>query len=225
MTTVCMTNWDKWQSYRNDRGAPPWIKVHRNLMTNPEWAILTDAEKGQLVSMWIVAADKNGEIPAEPKIIRKICQLDDDPNINKFIELGFMASTGSQHDANMTPNGCQRDAPDQIRGDQIRSEEIRGEERRSEGAAAPVVELDGLNADAWSEYEAYRRTAKLRKLKPSSVRQQQRWLIEQGDERIQADIINRTIRNGWQGLFELKQGGNVNLQSRPRVNPRALESM
>ena len=104
--------WDKWQSYRKDRGAPPWIKVYRNLMTNPEWAQLSDAEKGQLVSMWIVAADKGGELPDDPNLVRKICQLDDTPNINKFIALGFVASTWRQDGVNLASSGCHRDAPE-----------------------------------------------------------------------------------------------------------------
>ncbi len=85
MTTMRVTNWSKWQSYRRDRGAPPWIKVHRNLMSNAEWASLSDAEKGQLVSIWLVAADKGGEVPADANILRKVCQLDEPPNINKFM--------------------------------------------------------------------------------------------------------------------------------------------
>ena len=112
MTTIRMTNWDKWQSYRRDRGAPPWIKVHRNLMSNAEWATLSDAEKGQLVSIWLVAADKNGELPADPTILRKMCQLDEAPNVNKFIELGFMSSSGCQDDAVLTPIPRRSDAPE-----------------------------------------------------------------------------------------------------------------
>lgn len=87
---VC--NWDKWQTYRKDRGTPPWIKVHRNLLSNPEWSLLTDAEKGQLVSIWIVAADKKGVISSSSRILMKICQLDDEPDISKFIELGFLSA-------------------------------------------------------------------------------------------------------------------------------------
>ncbi len=112
MTTIRMTNWDKWQSYRRDRGAPPWIKVHRNLMSNAEWASLSDAEKGQLVSIWLVAADKGGEVPADPAILRKVCQLDEPPNVNKFTELGFMSSSGCQDDAKATTNRRQVDAPE-----------------------------------------------------------------------------------------------------------------
>ena len=88
-TTIRAHNWETWQSYRNDRGAPPWIKVHRSLLSHPKWAELTDAEKGQIVSMWIVAADNHGTLPNDPRVVRKICQLDEAPDIKRFCELGF----------------------------------------------------------------------------------------------------------------------------------------
>lgn len=113
-----VNNWDRWQTYRSDRSTPPWIKVYRNLMSNQEWAFLSDSEKGQLVSIWILAADKKGEIPDCAKTIQKMCMLDKEPNINKFIELGFMTST-------CQPDGCQHDAKvtHQTRLDKTRLEE------------------------------------------------------------------------------------------------------
>ena len=111
MDFLQVANWEKWQSYRKDRGAPPWIKVYRNLFSNPEWAQLSDSEKGQLVSLWIVAADKNGKIPFNEKILKKIAQLDS-LNLNKFIDLGFLQKDGCQDDAKMTSGGCQDDAPE-----------------------------------------------------------------------------------------------------------------
>jgi len=112
MTPLCIRNWDKWQSYRQDRGTPPWIKVHRVLFTNPEWATLTDAEKGQLVSLWIAAADNHGCIPDDCRVLRKICLLDSEPNINKFIELGFINPRDSQGDAKATPTCQPVDTPE-----------------------------------------------------------------------------------------------------------------
>lgn len=122
MSTLKIKNWDKWQTFRKDRGTPPWIKLHRNLMSNPEWAILTDSEKGQLVSIWIIAADKSGEIPDNPNIIRKVCILDETPNISKFIELGFIESNGSQHDNQMTTKCQQDDQPEQSRAEESRED-------------------------------------------------------------------------------------------------------
>jgi len=115
-------NWDRWQSFRKDRGAPPWIKVHRNLMSNHEWVQLTDAGKGQLVSIWILAGDKSGTIPDCPTTIQKMCLLDRKPNLNKFIDLGFLTSSGCQDDANMTH--------------QRREEESRVEESKNTGDSA-----------------------------------------------------------------------------------------
>jgi len=112
MTPLCIRNWDKWQSYRSDRGTPPWIKVHRVLFTNPDWATLTDAEKGQLVSLWIAAADNNGCVPDDSRVLRKICLLDSEPNVDKFISLGFINPRERQPDANPTPTRQPDDAPE-----------------------------------------------------------------------------------------------------------------
>jgi hypothetical protein len=92
-------------------------------MSDPSWALLTDDEKGQLVSIWIIAADKKGVIPADPRILRKICLLDNEPNVNRFMELGFLEpegqpesdklkDNGCQRDVNVTSSGCQSDAPE-----------------------------------------------------------------------------------------------------------------
>lgn len=120
---VCMkylraANWDKWQSYRSDRGTPPWIKVHRNLMTNPEWIMLSDSEKGVLVSLWIVCADRAGLLPADAHVLRKVAQLDEEPNLNKFIELGFFETDGRHDDAKLTPSAQPDDVPEERRGEE-----------------------------------------------------------------------------------------------------------
>lgn len=56
---------------------------------------------------------------------------------------------------------------------------------------------------AWSEWEAYRREARLPKLKPRSVDQQLAKLAEWG-EPAAIDSIRDSIRQQWQGLFEPK---------------------
>ena len=83
-------NWDKWQSYRRDRGQPPWIKVHREVMRNPQWVALSDAQRGQLVAIWLLAADRDGVIPASPDLLRKLCHMDATPNLEVFVAHGFM---------------------------------------------------------------------------------------------------------------------------------------
>ena len=96
MEYVKIKNWNKWQTYRKDRGQPPWIKIHRCVMRNPDWVSLSDAERGQLISLWLLAADHNGAIPASPSLLQKLCFMSTEPNINKFKELSFI-------DGDLTP--------------------------------------------------------------------------------------------------------------------------
>jgi len=111
MTYLKIRNWDKWQTYRHDRGQPPWIKIHRCIMRDPEWVSLTDSERGQLVSMWLLAADRYGTIPASLEIIQKLCFLTKQPNINRFIELNFIEDERIQDDVNLASSGSQSDQP------------------------------------------------------------------------------------------------------------------
>ncbi len=89
-------NWDRWQSYRSDRGQPPWIKVWRRLLRDPEWLTLTDAQRGHVISLWLLAADRGGMIPEDPRLLRQICGLESEPDIKLLIKKGFL-------DAKTTP--------------------------------------------------------------------------------------------------------------------------
>ena len=87
MARVKIANWDRWQTYRADRGQPPWIKLHRKVLRNPDWISLTDAQRGQLVTLWMLAADNNGVI--ETPGGASFCE--DVPNVAKYLsELGHM---------------------------------------------------------------------------------------------------------------------------------------
>ena len=90
MEYLKVRKWDVYQNYRKDRGNPPWIKLWRNLLRNPKWATLTEAERGQLVSIWLLAADRNGEIPDDPGLIQMFGMLKNKPDLKKFCDLGFL---------------------------------------------------------------------------------------------------------------------------------------
>ena len=102
-----IVNWDKWQTFRKDRSPPPWIKLYKLLLTNPKWALLSDAEKGQLVTIWLLGSERNGLIPANETVLRKIGQLDENPNLPRFIELGFLKPSVSAVSQSRLPCGNQ----------------------------------------------------------------------------------------------------------------------
>lgn len=90
MDYLKIAHWKRWQTYRKDRGQPPWIKLHRVLLRNPEWINLTDAQQGHLVNFWLLAADKNGKIPDDSLFLQKVLNLSEKPNLELFIDLAFI---------------------------------------------------------------------------------------------------------------------------------------
>ena len=73
-----------------------------------------------------------------------------------------------------------------------------------------------LNLTAWLDYLDHRVKAKYKKLTDKGEKLKIEWLIAQGDYEIQQAIVNQTISNGWQGLFELKGGVNGQKSSADR---------
>ena len=100
-------DWREWQSYRKDRGQPPWIKVHRCLMRDHKWVALSDTQRGHLISIWILAADNDGLIPDDPNLVKKLCYLEQTPDIDFFVNQGLL-----DRDAKVTSQRRQHDAPE-----------------------------------------------------------------------------------------------------------------
>lgn len=64
--TIRVKNWGKFQHFK-DR-SPPWIKLYRDLLDDMEWHEL-DAEAAKaLVSIWLIASEKEGELPDIKKL-------------------------------------------------------------------------------------------------------------------------------------------------------------
>ena len=49
--------------------------------------VLTDAQRGHLVSLWILAADRDGEIPDDPEMLKMLCCLKGLPDLDNLILL------------------------------------------------------------------------------------------------------------------------------------------
>ncbi len=203
-----MKNWDKWQTFRKDRSTPPWIKLYRNLLSNPEWVNLSDSEKGQLVSMWILAADKNGSIPDDSKVIKKMAILDKEPNINKFMDLGFLVTT-------WLPDGCQ---PDANLTQQSREEERRVEERRVKTLCPISDEMQTAFKIFWDKYGLKQKRAKCEKLYFRLLKNESHDKIMLGVENYLAHLATDDFEwkqkqaphtwltnRGWEDEYEIKQ--------------------
>lgn len=193
--------WEVWQSYRKDRGQPPWIKVHRTLMRDPDWVALTDAQRGQLVSIWMLAADHNGQIPPDPKIIQKLCFMEKEPDLKTLIEHGFIEGR-RRPDANMTTARRRSDQPET---EESRDREETEAEEKNAAVAALVPEDLKVSLPEISDWLAYKRE-KGQTYRPKGLEALWRAFRQIPVEKRRASVDHSMSQN-WAGLF-LKDGGS-----------------
>ena len=69
MSYIYVTNWDKFQHYRDRR--PSWIKNYTELLRDAEYLELSFADRGLLHGIWLLAAEcGNGRVSADKGYLR-----------------------------------------------------------------------------------------------------------------------------------------------------------
>ena len=59
--------WEKFQHFKNRR--PPWIKLYRDLIDDPEWFALDPQSSKILIMLWLIASEsQNGALPCVKKV-------------------------------------------------------------------------------------------------------------------------------------------------------------
>ena len=59
-------DWDQFQHFK-DRN-PIWVKLYRTLLDDIEWHKLSGDDAKALVMLWLLASEKNGELPEVKEI-------------------------------------------------------------------------------------------------------------------------------------------------------------
>ena len=70
MKKLAVKNWQKHQHYKSR--LPPWIKLHLDLLDNPDFELLTGEEVKTLVKIWLLAS-KGKTIDGELPNLDKLC--------------------------------------------------------------------------------------------------------------------------------------------------------
>lgn len=100
-----------------------------------------------------------------------------------------------------------------------RAEQSRAE---TEQSRAEVPAIAGLDVDAWTAWTVYRKQIG-KPVKPASIPAAQRKLAAHGTS--QAAVVEQSIANGWQGLFELKTNGAHRGESPQTKHERMQEQL
>jgi hypothetical protein len=90
--TARIRNWRRFQHYK-DRN-PPWIKLHFELLSSEDWVMLPDASRLLAVVCMLLASRNGGEVPLNPAYVKKVANLDAEPNFGPLISCGFLQIEG-----------------------------------------------------------------------------------------------------------------------------------
>lgn len=181
-------NWTEFQHYK-DRN-PPWIKLHRTLLDDYEFARLQDASKAHLMLIWLFASQKDGLVPDDPAFLKKKLGLEKEPNLKLLISHGLLIQ---EQNASNTLSGCQQSAP--------REEAYKASEKTTEEG---VVLPDWLPKDEWKALLEVRRGKKVQ----NTSRALRLLLTEL--ERLKslghdpARVLDQSTLKSWSSVYPLK---------------------
>lgn len=84
--------WDQYQHYK-DRD-PPWIKLHRDMLTSNTWVSLDNDGRALAVACMLVAAGTENKIPADPAYMQRRAYFDAVPDFAPLVVVGFIELVG-----------------------------------------------------------------------------------------------------------------------------------
>lgn len=83
----------KWLDYQHYKQRdPPWVKLHRKLLANPDWFALPDSAARLLPELWLIASERGGALPASRVLAFRLHRTDAQiiAGLNSLVANGFL---------------------------------------------------------------------------------------------------------------------------------------
>jgi hypothetical protein len=94
---VRVKKFDQFQHYK-DR-CPPWIKLHRGVLTDYALSGLPDAAKAHLMLIWLLASECDNRLPADPQWIANRIGATEPIDLDLLLDAGFLELADDRRDA------------------------------------------------------------------------------------------------------------------------------
>jgi hypothetical protein len=129
MSHYRIKNWESFQHYK-DR-SPPWIKLHRTMLTSRTWVTASDSERVLAIACMLVAADTDNEIPADAEYMKRVAYLNKDPDFAALVKRDFIEFVDENGSVLATASASQAKATK-------RNTEAEAEQSREETDKTPI---------------------------------------------------------------------------------------
>jgi hypothetical protein len=194
-------NWEKHQHFKDRR--PPWVKLYRDLLENPDWHYLSGDDAKLLVALWLIASEdetKTGLLPDVKRIAFRLRSTE--KQINQ--QLTRLSEWLIHDDINVISERYQFVSPETETETETETEN-RGRDKKAPAAPLP----DWLQPTAWDDFKAHRKAAK------SAMTPRAEALAIAELTKLRAEghdptaVINQSISRGWKGLFAINGNGQT----------------
>ncbi len=203
---ISIKGWGDFQHYKERN--PPWIKLHKKLLDNYQFHCLHVASKALAPLLWLLASESNtGSIDKEPEEICFRLRMTKEEfffALNPLITSGFVIV---EQDASEVLADCKRDAMPETEREKELEKETEKKPRAKRALFDPLsIDLPVcIDPELWASWIAYRREMKFT-VKERATREQVAFLAEMNTKGHNLkEIVQISVRNGWQGLFEPKK--------------------
>jgi hypothetical protein len=90
-------NFDKYQHYK--KGNPAWIKLYFAVLWDYEFSRLTDAQKLQVLLIWLLASKSNNRLPWDAAWIQREIKSEAAVDLDALKEHGFIEFVGDSRES------------------------------------------------------------------------------------------------------------------------------
>jgi hypothetical protein len=177
-------NWHEFQHYKGRD--PPWIKLHKRIMTDRQWHMLSGDDAKALIMLWLIASEHAGNLLADDDIAFKLHMKVEEilpllERLNHWLEDGASAPLAARKQLALSTEQKEqsREELENSKGEFSNSSETEertppsgdaplahGSRRPNGGSAAPYNGSQGMSPDQGLDYRSPSRTKSDNVLQP-----------------------------------------------------------
>lgn len=202
-------NWSDMQHYK-DR-APPWIKLHKRLLDDFDFACLPLASRALAPCIWLLASEESdGCVRIDTDFLHFRLRWPKDElekGVKGLIDKGFLIV------ASETLAECKQEARLETETEREKETEVekesprerRPKQKRPSAPQTAVDVPDWIDGDAWAGFAEMRKASRF----PLTKRAAESIIAKLDDFRRQgqdpADVLDQSTRSGWRDVYPLKK--------------------
>jgi hypothetical protein len=194
-------NWDKFQHFKDRR--PPWIKLYRDILDDPQWFALSGDDAKALICLWLLASENEGYLPDITMISFRL-RINEKKASEHIFKLKHWLNCD---DIGMISGRYHDDTP-----------ETETETETETEAGVEVFKIpDWIPDRLWSEFMEVRK-----KLKAADTMRAKNLLVSElerlrklGHDPIA--VLEKSIRSSWKDVYPIKDGEKKTAKSSTSV--------